>query len=163
MNRLTEPMTHSLSDAASPSGAASPSDAASPSGAAGPSDAAGLSDAASVAGADAPHESARLHVAGEATYVDDIPELAGTLHVALGLSTKAHAMFASIDLSAVRASPDVIDVLVAAAVAIIEDTWKRATCAGQQCQARRSRLRTVSTSSSRVAALVSKVLQVELH
>ena len=33
-----------------------------------------------------PHESAALHVAGEATYVDDIPELTGTLHCALGLS-----------------------------------------------------------------------------
>ncbi|RZI95981.1 MAG: hypothetical protein EOP78_05365, partial [Variovorax sp.] len=33
-----------------------------------------------------PHESAQLHVAGEATYIDDIPELAGTLHCALGLS-----------------------------------------------------------------------------
>ena len=32
-----------------------------------------------------PHESAALHVAGEATYIDDIPELAGTLHCALGL------------------------------------------------------------------------------
>ena len=33
-----------------------------------------------------PHESAHLHVAGEATYIDDIPEIAGTLHCALGLS-----------------------------------------------------------------------------
>ena len=33
------------------------------------------------------HESAALHVAGEATYVDDIAELAGTLYVALGLSS----------------------------------------------------------------------------
>ena len=97
MNRLTEPMTHSLSDAASPS------------------------VAASVAGADAPHESARLHVAGEATYVDDIPEIAGTLHVALGLGTKAHATFTSIDLRAVRASPDVIDVLVAADIPGVND------------------------------------------
>ena len=36
-----------------------------------------------------PHESAHLHVAGEATYIDDIPELAGTLHCALGLSPVA--------------------------------------------------------------------------
>ena len=36
-----------------------------------------------------PHESAQLHVAGEATYIDDIPELAGTLHCALGLSPVA--------------------------------------------------------------------------
>jgi xanthine dehydrogenase large subunit len=38
------------------------------------------------AGVDHPHESAHLHVAGEALYVDDIPEIAGTLHAALGLS-----------------------------------------------------------------------------
>ena len=37
-----------------------------------------------------PHESAHLHVAGEATYIDDMPELAGTLHCALGLSPVAH-------------------------------------------------------------------------
>ena len=37
-----------------------------------------------------PHESAHLHVAGEATYIDDIPELAGTLHCALGLSPVAN-------------------------------------------------------------------------
>lgn len=32
------------------------------------------------------HESARLHVTGKAPYIDDIPELAGTLHAAIGLS-----------------------------------------------------------------------------
>ncbi|MBV5325987.1 MAG: hypothetical protein J0626_12405, partial [Rhodospirillaceae bacterium] len=37
------------------------------------------------------HESAALHVLGQATYTDDIPELHGTLHAALGLSAKAHA------------------------------------------------------------------------
>ena len=36
-----------------------------------------------------PHESAHLHVSGEAAYIDDIPELNGTLHCALGLSQKA--------------------------------------------------------------------------
>ena len=30
------------------------------------------------------HDSAHLHVAGRATYVDDIPEVAGTLHAAVG-------------------------------------------------------------------------------
>ena len=29
------------------------------------------------------HESAHLHVTGETTYTDDIPELAGTLYAAL--------------------------------------------------------------------------------
>ena len=31
-----------------------------------------------------PHESAHLHVAGTAPYVDDLPEIAGLLHAALG-------------------------------------------------------------------------------
>ena len=44
------------------------------------------------------HESAHLHVAGEATYIDDIPELAGTLHCALGLSPLAHCCLTGIAL-----------------------------------------------------------------
>ena len=31
-----------------------------------------------------PHESAVLHVSGAAHYLDDLPELAGTLHAAIG-------------------------------------------------------------------------------
>ena len=65
-------------------------------------------------GASAAHESAHLHVAGEATYVDDIPELAGTLHAALGLSAKPHARIRSIDFAAVTAMPGVVAVLTAA-------------------------------------------------
>ena len=60
------------------------------------------------------HESAHLHVAGEATYVDDLRELAGTAHAALGLSDHAHARIVALDLEAVRASPGVIDILTAA-------------------------------------------------
>ncbi len=59
------------------------------------------------------HESAHLHVSGEAVYVDDIPELAGTLHCALGLSSEAHAHINSIDLEAVRAVPGVTAVFTA--------------------------------------------------
>lgn len=51
-----------------------------------------------------PHESARLHVLGQADYTDDIAEVRGTLHAALGLSAKAHARILDIDLAAVRAS-----------------------------------------------------------
>ena len=58
-----------------------------------------------------PHESAMLHVSGEAVYIDDMPELAGTLHAALGLSSEAHARIESIDLDAVLASPGVVAVL----------------------------------------------------
>src|SRR5579863_213661 len=61
-----------------------------------------------------PHESAALHVSGEAVYTDDIPELVGTLHVALGLSRHAHARIAALDLSAVRNAPGVVAVLSAA-------------------------------------------------
>ena len=60
-----------------------------------------------------PHESAGLHVTGEATYTDDIPEIAGTLFCALGLSQKAHAKIKSMDLDAVRAAPGVVAVLTA--------------------------------------------------
>ncbi|MEX3933031.1 xanthine dehydrogenase molybdopterin binding subunit [Paraburkholderia phymatum] len=60
-----------------------------------------------------PHESAALHVSGEATYTDDIPELQQTLHAALGLSRHAHARIVSLDLDAVRAAPGVVAVLTA--------------------------------------------------
>lgn len=59
------------------------------------------------------HESAQLHVTGEAVYTDDIAELTGTLHCALGLSQRAHANIKSLDLSAVRNASGVIDVLTA--------------------------------------------------
>ena len=61
-----------------------------------------------------PHESAALHVSGEAAYVDDLPELAGTLHVALGLSPVAHGRITGIDLALLRAQPGVVAVLSAA-------------------------------------------------
>jgi len=53
------------------------------------------------------HESAELHVLGQATYTDDIPEVQGTLHAALGLSSKAHARITGLSLDAVRSSPGV--------------------------------------------------------
>ncbi|MRV74097.1 xanthine dehydrogenase molybdopterin binding subunit [Duganella sp. FT92W] len=61
-----------------------------------------------------PHESAQLHVLGTANYVDDIREVQGTLHAALGLSQKAHAKIRAIDLEAVRNSPGVVAVCTAA-------------------------------------------------
>ena len=57
-----------------------------------------------------PHESAILHVLGEAVYTDDIPEAQGTLHAALGLSSKAHARILSINLEPVKAMPGVVAV-----------------------------------------------------
>ncbi|RZL65637.1 MAG: xanthine dehydrogenase molybdopterin binding subunit [Variovorax sp.] len=60
-----------------------------------------------------PHESAALHVAGEATYIDDIPELAGTLHCALGLSPMAAGRLVGMSLDRIRAMPGVVAVLSA--------------------------------------------------
>ncbi len=59
------------------------------------------------------HESAHLHVAGEATFVDDIAPAQGTLHAALYLSEHAHARIVSIDVADVLASPGVHAVITA--------------------------------------------------
>jgi xanthine dehydrogenase large subunit len=64
-------------------------------------------------GVSRPHESARLHVLGQADYTDDIDEVRGTLHAALGLSGKAHAKVSSIGLDEVRASRGVAAVYTA--------------------------------------------------
>ena len=60
-----------------------------------------------------PHESAALHVLGEANYTDDIPEVYGTLHAALGLSSKAHANILAMNLDAVKNSNGVVAVYTA--------------------------------------------------
>ena len=60
-----------------------------------------------------PHESAHLHVAGAAPYIDDLPELAGTLHAALGLSPVAHGKLLGIDLALLRSQPGVVAVYTA--------------------------------------------------
>ncbi len=67
------------------------------------------------------HESAHLHVAGEATYVDDIPEVAGTLHAALGLSPVAHGRLTALSLERVRALPGVVAVLAAQDIPGVND------------------------------------------
>jgi xanthine dehydrogenase large subunit len=72
-------------------------------------------------GVDRPHESAHLHVAGEAAYVDDLPELAGTLHAALGLSPVAHGRIASMAIDRLRALPGVVDVITAADLPGVND------------------------------------------
>ncbi len=61
-----------------------------------------------------PHESAHLHVAGEATYIDDIPEIKGTLHCALGLSPVANGKLTASALDKIRTMPGVVAVLSAA-------------------------------------------------
>ncbi|MFS0754864.1 xanthine dehydrogenase molybdopterin binding subunit [Noviherbaspirillum sp. 1P10PC] len=68
-----------------------------------------------------PHESALLHVSGEASYTDDLPELQGTLHAALGLSQKAHAKVRNMDLDRVRGAPGVVAVLTAQDIPGVND------------------------------------------
>ena len=58
-----------------------------------------------------PHDSAPLHVTGRARYVDDLPNPAGTLHLAFGLAGIARGKITALDLSAVRAAPGVVAVL----------------------------------------------------
>ncbi len=57
-----------------------------------------------------PHDSAPLHVTGQARYADDIALPGAALHLAFGLSTCAHGVISAIDLSAVRAAPGVVAV-----------------------------------------------------
>jgi len=60
-----------------------------------------------------PHESARAQVAGTATYIDDIPEVRGTLHSAPILSTVAHGLLKGVDPAAALALPGVRGVVLA--------------------------------------------------
>ena len=46
------------------------------------------------------HESARAQVAGSAHYIDDLPEVKGTLYAAPILSTVAHGRLESVDTQA---------------------------------------------------------------
>ena len=76
-----------------------------------PADAGAAPAADAAVGTGRPHESAHLHVAGAAPYTDDLPELAGTLHGALGLSPLAHGVIESLDLDRVRSLPGVVAVI----------------------------------------------------
>ncbi|MEZ5933726.1 MAG: xanthine dehydrogenase molybdopterin binding subunit [Alphaproteobacteria bacterium] len=60
------------------------------------------------------HDSAALHVSGEALYVDDLLAPAHTLHAAIGQSAVAHATLQKLDLAKVRAAEGVVLVLTAA-------------------------------------------------
>ena len=64
-------------------------------------------------GAPLPHDSAHLHVTGHASYTDDLPEPRDLLHIAVGMSSVAHAEVGAIDLSKVRAVTGVVDVCLA--------------------------------------------------
>ena len=59
------------------------------------------------------HDSAHLHVSGQAQYVDDLPEPAGCAHLYVAMSERAHAEVETLDLSAVETAPGVLCVLSA--------------------------------------------------
>ena len=69
--------------------------------------------ATGVVGKPLPHDSAHLHVSGTAAYTDDLPEPRDLLHVAVGMSSKAHARIRDIDLDEVLAADGVVDVCLA--------------------------------------------------
>src|SRR5699024_9942180 len=61
-----------------------------------------------------PHESAHMHVTGEARYTDDIPEPRHLLHTYIRYSERAHARLTKFELDAVRQAPGVAEVISAA-------------------------------------------------
>ena len=68
--------------------------------------------AVTAAGVSRPHESARAQVLGAATYVDDIPEVKGTLFAAPILSNVAHGRLNAIRTAAALAMPGVTGVVL---------------------------------------------------
>ena len=62
------------------------------------------------------HESARAQVAGAVNYIDDIPEVKGTLFAAPILSNVAHGRLLGVDAAAALAMPGVRGVVLAADV-----------------------------------------------
>ena len=73
-----------------------------------------VADNSRAAGVSRFHESARAQVAGAATYIDDIPEVRGTLHAAPVCSPIAHGRLVGLDASAALALPGVQGFICAA-------------------------------------------------
>jgi len=67
------------------------------------------------------HDSAPKHVAGSATFIDDIREPEGLLHIAVGGAPVAAGQLLGVDLDAVRAAPGVVAVLTAADIPGVND------------------------------------------
>ena len=59
------------------------------------------------------HESARAQVSGAVNYIDDLPEVRGTLHAAPIMSTQSHGKLLGVDAGAALAMPGVVDVILA--------------------------------------------------
>lgn len=74
------------------------------------------------AGQSIPHESAHLHVTGQATYIDDLPELQNTLHLAVGFSQCAKGQITQFDLTQVREAEGVHAVFTAQDISV-KNNW----------------------------------------
>ena len=68
-------------------------------------------------GASIAHDSAVAQISGSATYVDDIPEIRGTLHAAPILSQVAHGKLLGADARVALGMPGVVDVVLAGDIA----------------------------------------------
>ncbi|MEO0543357.1 MAG: xanthine dehydrogenase molybdopterin binding subunit [Pseudomonadota bacterium] len=68
----------------------------------------------SIVGKGIAHDSASKHVRGQAAYIDDMPEVPGTLHAALILSPVAHGLLTGLDASSALAMDGVVDFATAA-------------------------------------------------
>ena len=69
----------------------------------------------------AEHDSARKHMTGQAVYIDDMLEPAGTLHAAPGYAPIAAGRATRVDLEAVKKAPGVVGVLTAEDIPGIND------------------------------------------
>lgn len=75
-----------------------------------------------VVGLRVPHESAALHVTGEALYTDDLwPRVAGALHAHPVQTAVAHGLVTGLDVAPALAVPGVVRVLTAADVPGVND------------------------------------------
>lgn len=61
------------------------------------------------------------HVSGQATFADDVPEMAGTLHIALGLAPIARGQITRLEIEPVVTAPDVVLVLTSADILGVND------------------------------------------
>jgi CO/xanthine dehydrogenase Mo-binding subunit len=75
-------------------------------------------------GSSVPHESAVAQVAGAVNYIDDIPEVRGTLHAAPILSTIAHGRLRGVDVTDALTMPGVVDVVLSKATFRATPCWR---------------------------------------
>jgi len=76
------------------------------------------------------HDSAPKHVAGKASFIDDIREPEGLLHIAVGGAPVAAGQLLGVDLEKVRAAPGVVAVLTAKDLAEVAPlSWMASTTA----------------------------------